>query len=372
MSWSFADHAFMAHALRLAERGLYTTTPNPRVGCVLVKDGRIVGTGWHRQAGEAHAEVNALVAAAKQSESTARGATAYVTLEPCSHQGRTGPCAEALIAAGIERVIAAVGDPNPLVAGDGMANLDRAGIATGMGLMAAEARELNIGFFSRMERGRPWIRTKIAASLDGKTALLNGESQWITSEDARRDAHRLRARSCAMRTGAGTVLADDPQLSVRGVQSSRQPIRVVVDSRLETPPAARVLEGGGTLVLTVSDDATKAWRLREAGAEVVRLPDDNGKIALASMAQELARRGFNEVTVETGAKLNASLLRAGLIDEIVIYQAPVLLGDAAQGLFALPQLSTLAHKIELEIRDTRRIGKDLRITARPKAAITAT
>jgi diaminohydroxyphosphoribosylaminopyrimidine deaminase/5-amino-6-(5-phosphoribosylamino)uracil reductase len=369
MSWSAADHAFMAQALRLAELGLYTTTPNPRVGCVLVKAGRVIGTGWHRLAGEAHAEVNALADAAHQGEA-ARGATAYITLEPCSHQGRTGPCVEALIAAGIERVIAAVRDPNPLVAGDGMAKLAAAGVVAESGLLAAEARELNVGFFSRMERGRPWMRTKIAASLDGKTALLNGESQWITGEDARRDGHRLRARSCAMLTGAATVLEDDPQLTVRSVPSSRQPLRVVVDSRLETPPAARVLQGGGTLVFTVSDDDAKARRLREAGAEVMRLPEDNGKIALPSLAAELARRGCNEVTVESGAKLNASLLRAGLIDEIVIYQAPVLLGDAARGLFALPQLSTLAHKIELEIRDLRRIGKDLRIIARPRVVAT--
>jgi diaminohydroxyphosphoribosylaminopyrimidine deaminase / 5-amino-6-(5-phosphoribosylamino)uracil reductase len=251
-----------------------------------------------------------------------------------------------------------------------MAKLAAAGVVAESGLLAAEARELNVGFFSRMERGRPWMRTKIAASLDGKTALLNGESQWITGEDARRDGHRLRARSCAMLTGAATVLEDDPQLTVRSVPSSRQPLRVVVDSRLETPPAARVLQGGGTLVFTVSDDDAKARRLREAGAEVMRLPQENGKIALPSLAHELARRGCNEVTVESGAKLNASLLRAGLIDEIVIYQAPVLLGDAARGLFALPQLSTLAHKIELEIRDLRRIGKDLRIIARPRVVAT--
>jgi diaminohydroxyphosphoribosylaminopyrimidine deaminase/5-amino-6-(5-phosphoribosylamino)uracil reductase len=366
MPWSAADHAFMARALRLAERGLFTATPNPRVGCVVTNGGRVAGEGWHQQAGEAHAEVNALIAAAGQ----ARGATVYVTLEPCSHHGRTAPCADALIQAGVTRVIAATRDPNPLVAGAGVARLERAGIAVELGLMASEARELNIGFFSRMERGRPWIRTKIAVSLDGKTALLNGESQWITGEDARRDGHRLRARSCAMLTGAGTVLEDDPQLTVRAVETTRQPARVVVDSRLDTPPAARVLEGGGAIVATVSDDVVRTQRLRDAGAEVVRLPEENGKIALASLAQELALRGFNEVMVETGAKLNASLLRAGLIDEIVLYQAPVLLGDAARGVFALPELRALGRKIELEIRDTRCIGKDLRIIARPRTAVT--
>jgi diaminohydroxyphosphoribosylaminopyrimidine deaminase/5-amino-6-(5-phosphoribosylamino)uracil reductase len=353
----------MARALRLAQRALYTTTPNPRVGCVLVNHGRVVAEAWHVRPGEGHAEALALQLAGKD----AKGATAYITLEPCSHHGRTPPCVDALIAAGVGRVVAAMHDPNPLVAGKGAEQLRAAGIAVEMGLMGADARELNIGFASRMERGRPWIRSKIAASLDGKTALLNGASQWITNEDARRDGHRLRARSCAMLTGGGTVAEDDPQLNVRLVDTPRQPARVIVDSWLETPPTARVLHGGGALIATVSDDAEKIGRLAGAGAEIVRLAKTaNGKVDLDALAAELARRGYNEVTLEAGAKLNASMLQAGLIDEIVLYMAPILLGERAQGMFPIPELTSLDGKIELDVRDLRMIGNDLRIVARPK------
>lgn len=361
MSFSALDSSMMARALQLAERGLWTTSPNPRVGCVLVRAGEIVGEGWHEKAGEPHAEVHALRAAGER----ARGATAYVTLEPCSHHGRTPPCAEALIAAGVSRVVAAMGDPNPLVAGRGLTLLQAAGIETASGLMENEARELNIGFVSRMTRGRPWLRLKAAASLDGKTALNNGVSQWITGPDARRDGHRWRARACAVLTGVGTVRDDDPSLNVRDVDTSRQPLRVVVDSRLETPPTAKILAGGGTLIFAAVDDAERAARLRAAGAEIVFLPNPRGKVDLAALLQELGRRGINEVHAEAGSKLNGSLLREGLVDEFVFYLAPCLIGDDAAGLFSLPALTTLADKRTLKILDLRQIGADIRLIARP-------
>jgi diaminohydroxyphosphoribosylaminopyrimidine deaminase / 5-amino-6-(5-phosphoribosylamino)uracil reductase len=353
MSFSALDHEFMGRALRLAERGMNTTTPNPRVGCVLVKDGRLVGEGWHEKAGEPHAEAYALQRAGAE----ARGATAYVTLEPCAHFGRTPPCADALVAAGVARVVAAMEDPNPQVAGEGMAKLGAAGIDTVVGLMAAEAAELNVGFVSRMTRGRPWLRLKVAASLDGKTALNNGKSQWITGAEARRDAHAWRARSCAVLTGLGTVRDDDPRLTVREVPCSRQPLRVVVDSRLETPPGAQVLSGGGTLIFAARVGAL-------AGAEVVVLPDANGKVDVVAMLMELGRRGVNEVLVEAGHKLNASLLGAGLVDELLIYQAPILLGDCARGMFDLAELTDLGDARRLRILERRQIGADTLLTAR--------
>ncbi len=360
MSFSAVDHGMMARALQLAERGLWTTSPNPRVGCVLVRDGEVVGEGWHERAGEPHAEVHALRAAGE----LARGATAYVTLEPCSHHGRTPPCAEALIAAGVARVVAAMGDPNPLVAGQGLAMLKAAGIATASGLLENEARELNIGFVSRMTRGRPWLRLKVAASLDGKTALNNGISQWITGPAARRDGHRWRARACAIVTGIGTVRDDDPQLSVREVDTPRQPLRVVVDSKLETPPTAKILRGGAVLVAAAVDDEKRANSLRAAGAEVVVLPNPHGKVELKDLLEELGRRGINEVHAEAGFKLNGSLLREGLVDELLLYLAPCLIGHAASGLFNLPELTSLDGKRLLAIRDLRQIGEDIRLIAR--------
>lgn len=350
----------MAQALRLAEQGLYTTTPNPRVGCVLIRDGRLVGAGWHEKAGQPHAEVHAL----REAGESARGATAYVTLEPCSHHGRTPPCAEALIAAGVVRVVAAMEDPNPQVAGQGLALLRQAGIQTAVGLMESDARELNIGFHSRMTRQRPWLRLKVAASLDGKTALNNGQSQWITGPDARRDAHAWRARSCAMLTGIGTVRDDDPSLTVREVPTTRQPWRVVVDSRLETPLTAKVLRGGQVLIACAIEDSQRTEALRQRGAEVVVLPNGSGKVDLAALLLELGRRGINEVMAEAGFKLNGSLLRENCVDELLIYQAPILLGDAAQGMFDLPELQQLAGRRELDIRDLRKVGRDLRFLAR--------
>jgi diaminohydroxyphosphoribosylaminopyrimidine deaminase/5-amino-6-(5-phosphoribosylamino)uracil reductase len=353
------DHRHMAEALRLAERGRRTTTPNPRVGCVILRGGEVVGRGWHERAGGPHAEIAALAEAGAR----AAGADLYLNLEPCAHQGRTPPCAEALVRAGVRRVLAAMQDPNPLVAGKGFGILRAAGIAVENGLLEAEARELNVGFVSRMTRGRPWVRLKLAASLDGRTALANGRSQWITGEAARRDAHRLRAEACAVLTGIGTVRDDDPRLTARDVGASRQPLRVVVDSRLEIPPAARVLEGGA-LVFCAVEDAARSRALAERGADVVVLPGPGGKVDLAAMMRELARRGFNEVLVEAGFKLNGSLLAAGLVDELVIYLAPHLLGDSARGMFSLPVLEDLSGRRELAIRDLRPVGRDLRIVAR--------
>ena len=354
------DQLHMAEALRLAEKGLFTATPNPRVGCVIVRDGEAVGAGWHEKAGEAHAEILALRAAGER----ARGATAYVSLEPCSHQGRTPPCVDALIEAGVARVVAAMQDPNPRVAGSGYARLRAAGIQVESGLMQDEARALNIGFVARMSRGRPWVRMKIAASLDGRTALANGQSQWITGPAARRDGHAWRARACAVLTGIGTVRDDDPQLNVREVETTRQPLKVVVDSRLQLPLSAKLLGSGRVLVATAVDDKTGIAALRDKGAEVMVLPDARGKVELTQLMRELARRELNEVHVEAGFKLNGSLLGAGLVDELLIYLAPSILGDGAYGMFNLPELTDLAHKRLVQFTEVKTIGSDLRILAR--------
>jgi diaminohydroxyphosphoribosylaminopyrimidine deaminase/5-amino-6-(5-phosphoribosylamino)uracil reductase len=355
-----ADSQWMAHALRLAERGLYTTSPNPRVGCVLVKDDKLIGEGWHERAGEPHAEVHALRAAGH----AARGATAYVTLEPCSHHGRTPPCAEALIAAGVARVVAAARDPNPLVAGAGIARLRAAGIDVECGLMEAEARELNVGFISRMTRGTPWVRSKVAASLDGRTALNNGTSKWITGAAARHDVQHWRARSCAVLTGVGTVLADDPRLNVREIPAERQPLRVVLDSELCIPATAAILRNGPTLVYTVNSDAATHGALRASGAEVVVLAGVDGRVDATAALRDLAQRGINEVLVEAGRTLNGALLRAGLVDELVLYLAPQLLGDAARGMADLGELTQLQQRVDLQWQDVRQVGGDLRIVAR--------
>jgi diaminohydroxyphosphoribosylaminopyrimidine deaminase/5-amino-6-(5-phosphoribosylamino)uracil reductase len=351
----------MARALQLAQFGLNTTTPNPRVGCVIVRDGKLLAEGWHEKAGGPHAEAAALQ---KVGAGGAAGATAYVTLEPCSHHGRTPPCADALIGAGMSRVVAAMPDPNPLVAGNGLAKLRAAGIHVESGLLEAEARELNIGFVSRMTRGRPWLRLKTAASLDGKTALNNGLSQWITGPDARRDGHRFRARACAILTGIGTVRDDDPQLSVRDVETTRQPLRVVVDSKLEIPLTARILQGGNTLVVGAVENAEKIELLRSTGNLVEILPNDSGKVDLKALLELLAQRGMNEVHAEAGFKLNGSLLREGLVDELLLYLAPCLIGHEASGLFNLPELTSLDGKRQLQIRDLRQLGEDIRLIAR--------
>jgi diaminohydroxyphosphoribosylaminopyrimidine deaminase/5-amino-6-(5-phosphoribosylamino)uracil reductase len=360
LDFSLEDHAFMVRAIELTRRGRNTCTPNPSVGCVIVKDGRVIAEGWHERAGEPHAEARALASA---SESVA-GATVYVSLEPCSHHGRTPPCADALIAAKVARVVAALEDPNPLVMGRGARRLRDAGIRVDVGLLADEALEAHRGFVWRMTRGRPWMRIKAAASLDGRIALANGASRWITSEEARRDVHELRARSCAMLTGIGTVLRDDPALTVRHVACERQPRRVVIDSRLDMPLDAKILVGEAPIVMTVSDDAGRRAALEARGVEVVRVPNEGEKSDLAAVARLLAERGFNEVTVETGGKLMGSLVRAQVVDELVIYYAPLLLGDKAQSLFALPQWSSLDEAPRLRIVDVARLGPDLRVTAR--------
>ena len=358
--FSSEDHAFMSRALALAERGRDTATPNPSVGCVIVKDGRIVGEGWHERAGEPHAEVRAL----ESMREPPAGVTAYLTLEPCSHHGRTPPCADALVAAKLARVVCALEDPNPQVRGRGIAKLREAGIRADVGLMAAQAEEAHRGFLTRMRKGRPWMRIKAAASLDGGIALANGLSRWITGEAARRDVHALRARSCAMLTGIGTVRHDDPELTVRMVPCARQPKRVLIDHRLEVPLAAKILQGEPPIILTVSDDAERRAALEARGAEVVRVPGDGRKADLVALAQLLGSRGFNEVTVETGGKLMGSLVRSGVIDELVLYLAPMLLGDAAQGLFAMGELLRLDEAARVRMTDVRNVGDDIRIIAR--------
>ena len=358
--FSPADQQYMAEALRLAEIGLFTTTPNPRVGCVIVRGGETVGSGWHEKAGGPHAEVVALRAAGAR----ARGATAYVSLEPCSHHGRTPPCADALIEAGIARVVAAMQDPNSKVAGGGFAALRAAGIQVESGLMQDEAHALNIGFVARMSRGRPWLRMKIAASLDGRTALANGRSQWITGPEARCDGHAWRARACAVLTGIGTVRDDDPRLNVREVETPRQPLKVVVDSRLQLPLSAKLLQSGRVLVAAAVEDKAAIAALQDKGAEVVVLPNARGKVELTELMRELARRELNEVHAEAGYKLNGSLLAAGLVDELLVYLAPSILGDGACGMFGLPELTDLAQKRLVQFAGVQTIGSDLRILAR--------
>ena len=367
--FSVEDSRYMARALQLAARGLYTADPNPRVGCVLVKDGHIVGEGWHERAGEAHAEVRALLMAGDR----AKGATAYITLEPCAHQGRTPPCSRALLKAEIARVVAAMEDPNPLVSGRGLAELKANGVQVAWGLMAKQATELNPGFVKRMREKRPYVRCKLGVSLDGRTAMPSGESKWITGEAARADVQRLRARSSAVMTGIGTVLADDPNFTVRPEQflgerypggTVRQPLRVVVDPHLSMPEKARMLTAPGkTLIATSSDDQDVAEVLQGKGAEVMRFPGTWDTVDLASVLDLLATREVNEVLVETGATLAGSLLKAGLVDELVVYLAPLLMGDGARGMFRLPGLTLLEDAIQLEIRDVRPLGRDWRVEA---------
>ena len=354
----------MAQALALATQSLTLTSPNPRVGCVICSpDGKILGQGHTQRAGGPHAEVMALRDAAAKGHPVI-GATAYVTLEPCSHQGRTGPCCDALIAAGIKKVVASIADPNPLVSGQGFERLRAAGIEVEVGSGAAESRELNIGFFSRMIRKTPWVRMKVAASLDGKTALDNGVSQWITSEAARMDGHAWRARACAVLTGIGTVLEDNPKLDVRWVDTARQPHLVVVDSRLETPLDAHLFIAGRALFIYAAarNDVKKA-ALEARGATVIYLPGDHGKVNLAAMLHDLARREINELHVEAGEKLNGSFIREGLVDEFVVYLAPKLIGQG-RGLAHFGPLDTMAQAVPLDFKSTDMMGPDLRIVAR--------
>ena len=356
----------MRQALALAEHAVGLSDPNPRVGCViLAADGDVLGRGHTQEAGGAHAEVMALRDAAWRGADV-RGATVVVTLEPCSHQGRTPPCADALIEAGVGRVVMAMRDPNPLVAGQGATRLTAAGIEVLDGPFASEARELNIGFVSRMTRGRPWLRLKVAISLDGRTALVNGASQWITGEAARIDGHAWRRRSGAVLTGVGTVLDDDPRLDVRLVRTAKQPLRVIVDSRFETPPAARIVEPPGPVLLyAAAENGERRRQLEARGVEVAFAPAPSGKVDLAAMLTDLARRGVNELHVEAGEKLNASLLRGGLVDELLVYIAPRLLGSG-RGLAALGPFERLEQSLDFGIVETSAVGGDLRLLLRPR------
>jgi diaminohydroxyphosphoribosylaminopyrimidine deaminase/5-amino-6-(5-phosphoribosylamino)uracil reductase len=358
--YSESDREFMLRALALAQRSAFHAAPNPRVGCVIVRDARVLGEGFTQPPGSNHAEVEAILDSRRNGHDV-RGSTVYVSLEPCSHFGRTPPCATALSEAKVARVIAAVEDPNPAVSSRGLEMLRNGGVDVRCGLLEQEAAEVNAGFFSRMTRGRPWVRLKIAASLDGKTALANGVSQWITAEDARRDGHAWRARACAVLTGIGTVQADNPQLNVRLVETSRQPLRVVIDRHAETPPAARVLAQGHALVVTAGP-RNDGW---PTGVETLALPDPAGRIDLPALMRELARRGVNELHVEGGARLNGALIAAGLIDEVLHYVAPSVLGDPARGMFELAApLSSLDERVALDWQSVDRVGTDLRLIAR--------
>jgi len=363
MSFSAADLRHMARALQLAQRGLFSTDPNPRVGCVLAYGETVVAEGWHERAGQNHAEANALAAAGVK----ARGTTCYVTLEPCAHSGRTPPCADRLITAGVNRVVAASEDPNPQVAGQGFARLRAAGIQVEHGLLESQARALNPGFMSRFSRQRPWFRCKMALSVDGRTAMASGESQWITAAAARADVQQLRARSSAILTGVNTILADDPALNMRLEQAWRQPLRIILDSTLRTPPTARTLQLSGEVLILTTVGNSACWRnLQAAGAEVHCLPAGPAGLDLNAVADELARRDLNEVQLECGPTLAGAFLSVGLLDELVFYIAPVLLGDSARGAFHLPALQRMVERIELDITDIRAVGKDWRISARPQ------
>jgi diaminohydroxyphosphoribosylaminopyrimidine deaminase/5-amino-6-(5-phosphoribosylamino)uracil reductase len=353
----------MAAALRLARKGLYTAHPNPRVGCVPVNSGNVVGSGWHRRTGEAHAEANALDMAGDK----AKGSIAYVTLEPCSHEGRTPPCANALVEAGVARVIAAMSDPNPKVSGSGFDLLRSSGIDVDTGLMQAEAEEINRGFVSRLKRGRPFVRLKIASSLDGRTAMASGESQWITGDAARRDVQRLRAQSGAIMTGAGTVLADDPALTVRDESIDNdglQPVRVVLDTRLKLPATARMLPLPGQTAMFCIDDQHRT-ALENAGADIHLVAASDGQVDLHAVMQTLSTMEINDVLVESGPALAGSLLSEGLVDELVIYQAPHMMGSETRGMVTTPAWQALAQRQALEIVDVRMLGADIRVTARP-------
>jgi diaminohydroxyphosphoribosylaminopyrimidine deaminase / 5-amino-6-(5-phosphoribosylamino)uracil reductase len=364
--FSADDHRFMQSALALAKRGLFTTTPNPRVGAVLVRDGAVIGTGSTQPAGFAHAEVAAIEDARKNGHDP-RGSSAYVTLEPCSHFGKTPPCALALIDAGISRVIAAMEDPNPLVRGQGFDVLRNAGIEVRCGLLEAEALALNLGFVSRMIRRRPWVRIKAAASLDGRAALSNGISRWITSEDSRRDGHAWRARACAVLTGIGTVRADDPMLDVRMVETSRQPPRMILDSRLEIDLESKLVQtaksGSQVTVFTTSSDPVKTAELGARGCEVVQIDAVEGKIDLSALLLALGARQINELHVEAGARLNGALISAGLVDELLLYMAPCLIGPG-DPIAVLPGLERLADRRMLELVDLEQIGHDIRVVSR--------
>jgi len=355
------DAFYMARAIHLAKKGRYTTDPNPRVGCVLVRDDVVIGEGWHVKAGFGHAEVEALI-----NVQDAQGATAYVTLEPCSHHGKTPPCCDALIKAGVRRVVAAMQDPNPLVAGRGLDKLKAAGIEVTCGVLEEDAIALNRGFIKRMTENRPFVRSKLAMSLDGRTAMASGESKWITSAEARVDVHRLRAESSAILTGINTVLADDPALNARVEWDVVQPVRVVLDSELNMPVTAQMAKlPGRSLILTCSQDNHKQQALQEAGFEVYKLADKQGRLDLLAVMNFLGQQQINELLVGAGSILNGALLAEGLVDEWVFYMAPCIFGDQGRGLFSLPGLQQMADKKQLKLRDVRQVGQDLKLTYTP-------
>lgn len=357
-----SDVDWMRQAIALSRQSLYLTTPNPRVACLIVRDGRLLASGVTQKAGGAHAEVMALRQAAEQGLST-HGATFYVTLEPCSHHGRTPPCVDALIEARPARVVVAMTDPNPLVAGKGIAKLRAAGISVSSPICAEEALQINPGFVARMTRGTPWLWLKTAASLDGRTALSNGVSQWITGPAARADGHHWRARSCVVLTGAGTVLADDPLLNVREVTTSRQPVRAVIDTGLQVPENARLFDGSPVWVFTASDDPIKAQRLADRNVRVVRMPLDNDRVHLPSVMRWLGDNDINEVHVEAGSVLSGALLQAGCVDQLLAYVAPMLLG-VGRPIAELPVLQSLVDGLRFEFHDVQTVGADVRLLAR--------
>ncbi|MGZ8184542.1 MAG: bifunctional diaminohydroxyphosphoribosylaminopyrimidine deaminase/5-amino-6-(5-phosphoribosylamino)uracil reductase RibD [Methylobacter sp.] len=355
------DAFYMARAINLAKKGRYTTDPNPRVGCILVRDDAVIGEGWHVKAGQGHAEVEAL-----KNVPDAKGATAYVTLEPCSHHGKTPPCCDALIKAGISRVVAAMQDPNPQVSGSGLEKLKAAGIEVCCGVLQEDALALNRGFIKRMTENRPFVRSKLAMSLDGRTAMASGESKWITSDKSRADVQRLRAESSAILTGINTVLADDPALNARVDGDVLQPHRVVLDTHLNMPVSAQIVKlPGRSLVLTCAEDRQKQRALQQAGFEVYQLPGKNGRLDLYAVMDFLAGQQINELLVEAGSVLNGALLDEGLVDEYVVYMAPCILGDQGRGLFKLPGLQQMADKKQLKLRDVRQVGQDLKLTYTP-------
>lgn len=356
------DLEWMRQALVLAKRATMATSPNPKVGCIIVNNGVVLGQGWTQAVGQAHAEVMALRDAQQQGHNVA-GATAYVTLEPCSHYGRTPPCANALIDAQIRRVVAAIVDANPQVAGHGLAMLRDAGIQVSCGLLAKEAHELNVGFFKRMKTGKPWVRLKVAASIDGFTALPNGQSQWITSAEARQDGHVWRARADAILTGIGTVETDNPLMTVRGVEVVRQPRKIVVDSQLRISPQANIFGDDGILLVCANQESSKDAVLQAKGAEIIRLPNQNGKVDLQALMLECGLREFNELHIEAGAQLNGALLAANCVDEIIVYLAPKLLGSGAS-MFALPTLKNLEQAHNMRVHDVTMMGEDVRLILR--------
>jgi diaminohydroxyphosphoribosylaminopyrimidine deaminase/5-amino-6-(5-phosphoribosylamino)uracil reductase len=361
MSFSVFDYECMASALQLAGQGLDSTHPNPRVGCVIARDGEVVGRGWHKKAGEAHAEINALHEAGDK----AAGGTAYVTLEPCSHTGRTPPCVDALISASIARVVFATPDPNPRVNGNGHQRLQQAGIEVQSGLMEKAATEINCGFIKRMREKSPWVRIKLAQSMDGHIALSNGSSQWISGPESRADVQNWRARSDAILTGIGTVLADDPSLNVRKTTTARQPTRVIIDSHWRTPVNAGLFKLPGKVLIAGLESTPVPQALQKSGADCIGFSSLAGRVDMKAVLHELAKREINEVQVEAGATLCGTLIEQGLVDELLIYQAPVILGGAAMSPFALPLLDNMEDRVHLEWVDSRRVGNDLRLRLKP-------